>query len=134
MQKRLLLSNMREMFVAYRDQNGPEIGFSKFSELRPKWCVTVGSAGTHSVCVCTIHQNVKLMLAACQINDDYKELICKMVCAIESKDCMHGRCEKFPGPERLIEFLVNAFVNSNSDDIIELKQWLHTDRDMLDTK
>ena len=134
MQKRLLLSNMREMFVAYRDRNGPEIGFFKFCELRPKLCITVGSAGTHSVCVCTIHQNVKLMLAAWQINDYYKELICKMVCAIESKDCMLDHCEKCPGPEGLKEFLVDAFVNNDPDDIIDFKQWIHTDRDMLDTK
>ncbi|KAM4046376.1 LOW QUALITY PROTEIN: uncharacterized protein ACNLHF_009977 [Anomaloglossus baeobatrachus] len=134
MQKRLLLSNMRKMFVAYWDRHGPEIGFSKFCELRPKWCVTVRSAGTHSVCVCTIHQNFKLILAACPINDDYKELICKMVSGIESKDCMLGRCDKCPGPEVLKEFLVNVFVNSDPEDIIEFKQWIHIDRDTLDTK
>jgi hypothetical protein len=55
MQKCLILCNLKEIFVAYRNRNGPEIGFLKFCELRPKWCVTVGSAGAHSVCVCTIH-------------------------------------------------------------------------------
>ena len=29
-----------------------------------KWCVTVSSSGTHSVCVCTIHQNTKLLVDA----------------------------------------------------------------------
>jgi hypothetical protein len=96
--------------------------------------VTVGSAGMHSVCVCTMHQNVKLMLAACPIKDDYKVLISKTVCGIESKDCMLGRCEKCPGPEGLKEFLINFFVDSDPDDIIEFKQWIHTDRDTLDTK
>ena len=38
--------------------------FSKFAEFRPKECVLPGSSGTHSVCVCTKHQNVKLMIAA----------------------------------------------------------------------
>ena len=66
-QKYLLLNNLKEMFSAYKLQHGSEIGFSKFCEFRPKWCITVGAAGTHSVCVCTIHQNVKLMLASCPI-------------------------------------------------------------------
>ena len=35
-----------------------KIGFSKFAELRPKHCVLVGASGTHSVCVCTVHQDV----------------------------------------------------------------------------
>ena len=41
---------MKEIFVVYRDWNGPEIEFSKFCELRLKWCITIGSAETHSVC------------------------------------------------------------------------------------
>lgn len=36
--------------------------FSKFAELRPRNCVLAGASGTHTVCVCAIHQNVKLML------------------------------------------------------------------------
>ena len=39
-----------------------KIGFSKFAELRPRYCVLAGASGTHSVCICTIHQNVKLMI------------------------------------------------------------------------
>ena len=51
-----------------------------FCDLRPKWCVMVGASGTHSVCVCTIHQNVKLMLQGANIKDDYKMLMEKTVC------------------------------------------------------
>ena len=40
-----------------------KIGLSKFAELRLKWCRTVGQSGSH-VCVCTYHQNVKLILSA----------------------------------------------------------------------
>jgi len=39
-------------------------GLSKFCQLRPKECFIVGARGTHSVCVCTLHQNVKLKLSA----------------------------------------------------------------------
>ena len=87
-QKRLLLCNLKEMYTAYKMRYGPEVGFSKFCELRPKWCVTVGVAGSHSVCVCTYHQNVKLMLAGTDIQENYKTLSGKCVCDMESKDCM----------------------------------------------
>lgn len=63
-QKRLLLCNLHELYLAYKESFDHKIGFSTFCELRPKWCVTVGSSGTHNVCVCTVHQNVKLMTSA----------------------------------------------------------------------
>ena len=48
------------------------VGFSKFCVLCPKWCKTIGCSGSHSVCVCAIHQNTIL---ACQaLNLDYKDL------------------------------------------------------------
>lgn len=52
MQKRLLLQNLNELYSSFKFEY-PEIkiGFSKFCMLRPKWCVTAGSAGTHSVFV-----------------------------------------------------------------------------------
>ena len=62
-QKRLLLCNLKELHQAYKakfpDHN---ISLSKFCQLRPKWCVTIAASGSHSVCVCKIHQNAKLMV------------------------------------------------------------------------
>ena len=64
-QKRLLLCNLNELHAAYKEKHPThKIGLSKFCSLRPKWCVTVSSSGTHSVCVCTIHQNTKLLVDA----------------------------------------------------------------------
>lgn len=49
-QKRLLLCNIHELYVTFKERNpAMKIGFSKFCSLRPKWCVTVGSLGTHTV-------------------------------------------------------------------------------------
>ena len=62
-QKRLLLGNLKEVYQQFKEKHPMEkIGFSKFSELRPQHCVLAGASGTHAVCVCTIHQNVKLMM------------------------------------------------------------------------
>ena len=41
---------------------GSKVGLSKIAKLGPKECVLAGATGTHSVCVCTIHKNVKLMM------------------------------------------------------------------------
>ena len=122
-QKRLLLNNLKEMHSAYKSKYGPEIGFSKFCNLRPKWCVTVGAAGTHSVCVCTYHQNVKLMLAAIEIPDNYKDLMKIIVCNIESKDCMLQRCDQCPSTQLLEDYLDSYFIwaDFGPDDHIEFK-------------
>ena len=62
-QKRLVLSNLKEVYHLFKEKYPTTtVGFSKFAELRPKQCVLAGASGTHSVCVCTIHQNVKLMM------------------------------------------------------------------------
>ena len=41
-----------------------KIGFSKFAKIRPKECILAVESGTHAVyvCVCTVHQNTKLMM------------------------------------------------------------------------
>lgn len=62
-QKQLLLLNLKEIYAVFK-QEYPDIhiGFSKFASLRPKQCVLAGSSGTHSICVCPYHQNLKLMI------------------------------------------------------------------------
>jgi hypothetical protein len=75
-QKRLLLCDLKELYAAFK-QKYPDlkVGFSKFCSLKPKWCVLVGCSGIHSVCVCTIHQNVVLMLGAVNLDKNQHKLI-----------------------------------------------------------
>lgn len=62
-QKRLILSNLRELYKSFKTEYPlVAIKFSKFATLRPEHCVIAGSSGTHTVCVYTMHRNVKLML------------------------------------------------------------------------
>ncbi|KAL7645441.1 UNVERIFIED_CONTAM: hypothetical protein RMT77_003827 [Armadillidium vulgare] len=46
-QKRLLLGNLREIYVKYKEKTTMPIGFSSFASLRPRWCVIAGEKGTH---------------------------------------------------------------------------------------
>lgn len=50
-QKRLLRCNLREAYQEYKKRTGGGVGLSKFCELRPKQCITVGSNGSHAVYV-----------------------------------------------------------------------------------
>lgn len=63
LRKRLLLGPLRELYAIFKEKHPSlKVGFSKFATLRPSECVFVRSAGTHTVCVCTYHQNVKLAI------------------------------------------------------------------------
>ena len=89
---------MRELYAAYEQENpNDKVGFSKFCELRPKQCYLAGAGGTHAVCVCAIHQNFKLLLKATGTRISYRELIPKIVCNIEERDCMLRVCSSCPG-------------------------------------
>ena len=135
-QKRLLLGNLNELYECFKEKHpGAKVGISKFVELRPKWCVTVGSKGSHAVCVCEIHQNVKLMIANI-LKETYSDLLKKMVCDITSYDCMLKKCDKCPGKNAIITFLKSTFDEMEMDDTDEItyKQWVHTDMTTLITK
>lgn len=62
-QKKLLLFDMKELHHQFQREH-PEIhiGLTSFKLLRPKHCISAGSSGTHTVCVCAFHQNIKLMI------------------------------------------------------------------------
>lgn len=134
-QKRLLLCNLNELHTAYKDRYGNEIGFSKFCELRPRWCVNVNSAGSHNTCVCILHQNVKLMVQAASLPDDYKQLIALCVCGISNMECMLHRCEHCPGSPALENYLNRQLKDLiESDEAIVCKQWVQQDRTSLITR
>ena len=117
MSKRLILCNLKELYAAYK-LKFPEhkIEFSKFASLCPKWCILAGQKRTHSVCVHTIHQNVKLMLSAIGVDKSYHDLIEMIVCSRESKICMIHRCDNCPGIEPVTHFLQHYMKNAPSSE------------------
>ena len=124
-QKRLLLCNLKELYAEFQVKHGDcKIGFSKFCSLRPKWCVSVGSSGSHNVCVCAIHQNV--ILACNALNLEYKVLMTKLVCDVQSKLCMVDRCPDCPGLSNLVSFL-HQLVFDRFEQEITFQQWESTD-------
>ena len=103
--KRLVLCNLRELFVAFKERNPDvKIGFSKICTLRPKWCVTAGSSGIQSLCVCTTHQNIILLEDALNWEVKCKDLVNKVVCDPSNCECMMHRCTSCPGTNTLCKF------------------------------
>ena len=133
-QQKRLMCNLKELFKAFKEQNPTiALGFSKFCSLRPKWCIIAGSSGTHAVCVCTIHQNMKLLLAP--MNITYKDLMKYIVCDTSRRDCMIHRCPNCPKSLKpLEEFLYDTLEEFEDAEVIEFSQWTTTDRSTLTTQ
>ena len=139
-QKRLVLCNLKEAYHQFKQQHpGIKVGFSKFAELRPKECVLAGATGTHSVCVCTIHQNVKLMMEGGRLAaltngwfTDYKDCLAAIQCESPEYDCAVGKCAECPGAELLREEL-EAVMEENGVETVHYNQWTNTDRANLET-
>ena len=133
-QKRLILGNLREIYVSYKSLVGDKaLGFSTFAALRPRHCVLPGPSGTHTVCVCVQHQNAKLMVESLGVTGlSYHDLIEFAVCDAENQDCMLGKCSKCPGEGGVLSFLEaiedEFHTEMNMGDVISYKQWVSTDR------
>ncbi|XP_049777645.1 uncharacterized protein LOC126175133 [Schistocerca cancellata] len=130
MQKRLILCNLRELYYSFKWENPEvEVGFSKFCLLRPNWCILAGVAGTHTVCVCSIHQNVKLLLDAVKIEESYKDLIKRLVCNTENQNCMLHRCNSCPANTALTEYLTEKLSEDyDLEEEIVISQWVNAGR------
>lgn len=141
-QKRLMLSTLKESYEEFKKRhNDIKIGFTKFTMLKPKHFVQLGSSGTHSVCVCTIHQNVKIMMANvnfAEISDGlfktYKDCILFVLCEAPQPDCFMMKCSSCPGIDKLKDKLNECFDHHDMENCeIQFNQWLSTDRCNLET-
>ena len=137
------MSNLKEVYQLFKERFPTEIiGFSKFAELRPKHCVLAGASGTHAVCVCTIHQNVKLMMLGGKIADltanenmplkSYDHCLVQIMCNPPQPACYLGTCWSCPGMSGIKERL-NSLMDDSLIDTIVYKQWVSVDRSTLET-
>ena len=71
--------------------------------------------GTHSVCACTAHQNIKLLLSSVNLHKDYHEFLELIVCNRNSKDCIMHRCESCPGVNAVKNFIEGELMKADND-------------------
>ncbi len=142
-QKRLVLNNLREVYRAFKDAYpDKKIGFSIFAELRPQHCILAGASGTHAVCVCTIHQNIKLMFSGARLSEimmpegvtlsTYHHCLVSILCNPPLPTCYLGECTTCPGISKLRDDLI-TLLDENLVDNITFKQWVSVDRSTLET-
>ena len=143
-QKYLVLCNLNEAYQLFKSKKqNIKISFSKFADLRPKECVLAGGAGTHTVCICTIHQNMKLMIVGAHLGtltegeqhhlSDYHQCMIAVTCNEASSNCYLGDCSTCNNlMEDFISYMEQILSKNSIDDFV-YKQWLSTDRTTLQT-
>ncbi|XP_034240324.1 uncharacterized protein LOC117644802 [Thrips palmi] len=156
-QKRLLLCTVNELYSMFCKKYPGKVSFSKFASLRPPECVSAGASGTHSVCVCAIHQNTELMAKGGGIRRKKKKSVSEqdaevseldekdgeaqitfedcvdmLMCTSKSDDCYMDKCLDCPDPEILRVFLAAHFEELSLDSVM-FQQWMNVDRCSLET-
>ena len=145
-QKRIVLSNLKEVYKLFSEKYpNNRIRFLKFAELRPKECLCRSKCqAILTVCVCTIHQNVKLMIVRSHMGDlqledeletpikNYKHALTEIQCNPFLPVYPLGECKNCSGVAMLKEWLLQCFEIKRVKEI-EYKQWTTTDRSQLQT-
>ncbi|KYN16362.1 hypothetical protein ALC57_11380, partial [Trachymyrmex cornetzi] len=140
LQKRLILFNLKDLHEQYTKENiGFEVGFSKFASLRPKECVFAGASGTHCVCVCTTHENCKLLLNAINLPklsqnlespfNNLKDCMGAVMCTDPSPACYLNECDQCP-TESTFSDTVLCLLEAAIEDVV-FSAWKTTDRATL---
>lgn len=147
-QKQLLMCNIDELYQKFKIEHpNVKVGLTKFFTFRPRQCVLAGDAGTHMVCVCMYHENVKLMLRGGDVANltsgttmhlsSYKECLKMMMCANPTPECHlmttktvkspNESCSSCPGLSGIRDHLKTVF-DDNDVTNIQFKKWEGTDR------
>lgn len=80
-QKHLVLLNIREVFLELKKvKPDVQIGFSKFCDLWPKYIMNINLSSMQSLCL--------WVSSKCEVKIDYKDVNCKAVCNIDTRNCM----------------------------------------------
>ena len=86
---------------------------------------------THSVCVCSAHQNVVLLVDAMDWDLTYKGLIKKIIFNTGSKKWIVHQCESCPGTATLKEFFNQELNEDEDDEKFNYSLWDTGDRAIL---
>ena len=137
-QKRLLLHPIKDIHSLFL-KKFPEIKIScsAFSKLRPKECISVNNNKSfHNVCICKIHQNMRLKFFALKsaflkknvsYNYSYHDALDKIICETPSSQCYFKSCKNCPGTDKFCDKLLEL-LRDHSIDNINYMEWIKTDR------
>ena len=112
-----------------------KISLSKFVTLRPQQYILAGPKGTHNVCVCKIHENIRLKFLGIKLafvqteykfTETYRNFLQNIVCEISTHDCFLSTCKSCPDIEIILNNLNAVFLRYKIDKITFM-QWKQTD-------
>jgi len=136
--KRLLLGNILSFHEEFlKTFPNFKISPSKFASLRPKECMFASASGMHNVCVCTYHENPRLMFHAARLKDftdltSTTDCLKYLVCSEPTPECWFRRCADCPDWTPLRDLLEKAF-DSEMIEEVTYNQWDTADRCDLST-
>lgn len=95
-QVRYMMMSLREAYNKFTEQHSTvKMSLSKFCELRPP-NVKLFDHLPHQVCLCSYHENVRLLLVALRehssLSAEYSCFIEQVTCDATSKKCMTRQC------------------------------------------
>ncbi len=130
--KRLVLWNLSDAYEIFcREFPEVKISFSKFAYLRPKECILAGTSGSHNVCVCMTHENVRLMckpVGAILGLKSERDLLEKISCTKKSFLCAKNKCNDCQELEATFKQDAMNKLFQDSAREIYYNQWLMQDR------
>lgn len=126
LQKRLLTQTVHDLWLNFKDDYREKLEvlprFSFFARLRPVQCIVAGDPGSHNICVCAQHENIKLKVNAWNKHLNYRDLLEASVCSTSNIRCMLHDCIKCPGVEKIQEFANQR--NTFTQQTISYKTWV----------
>ena len=133
----LLLGNLKELHKKFLSQMPCiKVSLSLFTKLRPPFCILASPKGIHNVCVCKIHQNMRLKfydlkqeLARKHVNYNktYRDVLNAKQYSPSTSQCCLSTCDTCPGVAKAINSL-KALLRTNRISKLSFDQWLTTDR------
>ncbi|KAK3929167.1 ARL14 effector protein [Frankliniella fusca] len=140
-QVHLLMANIRHVHEEFlKNHPDMQLSLSKFASVRPKECYLASKSGMHNVCVCTIHENPKLMFKGARLNtisalkcNSVTDCIKYFVCGQPTTECYFRTCEKCPDKTLFSNIIQNHF-DSEMVEEVTYNQWECTDRGNIITK
>lgn len=123
-QKRIMIHDISDLYRNWIDDRNYETVpcLAYFAQCKPKQCIFAGQPGSHNICVCQEHQNVKLKLSAILPSLNYKDAMIAGVCSVENKNCMLKKCADCPKEEGIRQFLLSK-IDSNSKNDVSFSIW-----------
>lgn len=116
--------NQTDIHQEWKKGSNLNCGFSTIANVCSPNCALAGASGTHTVCTCMQHQNLKLTLHASELKETAEELLATTACEVDEEDCMFGKSDMCLGTEDIVTLLQKSHaLDTNQVDNVKVQRW-----------